>query len=139
MENASKALLIAGAILIVILLIAVGMMVYQGAQGSINRAIGSMSSTEKDIHNKQFEAYLGSNISGSRVRDLISKVISNNGGDDNVEVSINYSNTSGAAAAAVTGDLGDIMTNVTTSARASYTVNARYNDGVITEMTIQRN
>lgn len=139
MENASKALLIAGAILIVILLIAVGMMVYQGAQGSINRAIGSMSSTEKDIHNKQFEAYLGSNISGSRVRDLISKVISNNGGDDNVEVSINYSNAASAAAAAVTGELSNIMSNVTTSARASYTVNAQYNDGVITEITIQRN
>ena len=39
MENASKALLIAGAILIVILLIAVGMMVYNGAKGSIDKGI----------------------------------------------------------------------------------------------------
>ena len=39
MENASKALLIAGAILICILLIGVGMMVFNGAQNSIGGAL----------------------------------------------------------------------------------------------------
>lgn len=78
MENASKALLIAGAILIVILLIAVGMMVYNGAQGSINKAIGQMSSTEKEVHNKNFEPFLGQHVSGANVRALYAKVIANN-------------------------------------------------------------
>ena len=55
MENASKALLIAGAILIVILLIAIGMLVYNGAKSSIDKGISTMTATEKQIHNAQFE------------------------------------------------------------------------------------
>ena len=38
MENASKALLIAGSVLIVILIIGVGMLVYSSMQGKIGRA-----------------------------------------------------------------------------------------------------
>ena len=37
MENASKALVIAGAILISILLVSVGIMIYSGASGIFNR------------------------------------------------------------------------------------------------------
>ena len=88
MENASKALLIAGAILIVILLIAVGMMVYNGAKGSIDKGISSMSSTEKQIHNAQFEQYLGEKVSGSNIRNLLSAIMANNGNSENPQVSI---------------------------------------------------
>lgn len=118
MENASKALLIAGAILIVILLIAVGMMVYNGAKGSINKAIGQMSSTEKDIHNSQFESYIGTNVSGSNVKSLISKVSTNNADENNVNVDLD-------------GDTTDIN-DVVVSARLSYTVTLEYTDGVVT-------
>ena len=45
MENASKALLIAGAILICILLIAIGMYIYNSAQGTIKTAAGQMGFT----------------------------------------------------------------------------------------------
>ena len=37
MENATKALMIAGAVLIAILIIGVGMMIYNSAQGSIDQ------------------------------------------------------------------------------------------------------
>lgn len=135
MENASKALLIAGAILIVILLIAVGMMVYQGAQGSINRAIGSMSSTEKDIHNAQFEPYIGNNMSGSNVRTLLSKVTTNNSNDSNVQVTIKSSKTE-FGSDLNTLDPSGVMGNVVTSASETYTVKATYTNGVITELNI---
>lgn len=78
MENASKALLIAGAILIVILLIGVGMMVYQGAQGTIDSAISSMNQQEKQIYNQQFSDYEGTNKKGTQVRALIQAVMNNN-------------------------------------------------------------
>lgn len=147
MENASKALLIAGAILIVILLIAVGMMVYRGAQGSINKAIGQMSSTEKDIHNSQFEPYIGSNKSGSELRTLYSKVISNNSDDDNVSVKISNINVdasgdiSGTDVDSTTADLTEAqmstaMSRIKTSARARYTVTPTYSDGVITIINV---
>lgn len=136
MENASKALLIAGAILIVILLIAVGMMVYQGAQGSINKAIGSMSSTEKDIHNKQFEPYMGNKVSGSNVRSLYSKVISNNSDGNNVQVSIKYDTGNDLSDG---NNLSKTMTNVSTAASTTYKVESTYSDGVITKITITKN
>ena len=78
MENASKALLIAGAILIVILLIGVGMMVYQGAQDSIGAGIGQMDQQAKQIYNAQFSEYEGTNKKGTQVRALIQAVVSNN-------------------------------------------------------------
>lgn len=78
MENASKALLIAGAILIVILLIGVGMMVYQGAMGTIGQGISSMNQQEKDAFNQQFTQYEGVNVKGSNVRAVISNISSNN-------------------------------------------------------------
>lgn len=129
MENASKALLIAGAILIVILLIAVGMMVYRGAQGSIQKAIGSMSSTEKDIHNSQFEPFIGNKVSGSNVRSLLSKIITNNSDDNNVNVKLTGIGT----------EANTVMKEITTAASASYKVEATYEDGVITSIAITNN
>lgn len=131
MENASKALLIAGAILIVILLIAVGMMVYQGAQGSINKAIGSMSSTEKDIHNKQFEPYMGTKVSGSNVKSLLSKIITNNADDNNVKVIVWEENVEKTA--------DELMNSITTAASDTYKVESTYSEGVITKITITKN
>lgn len=78
MENASKALLIAGAILICILLIGIGMLVYQSAQGTVSEAISQMSSQEKDMFNQQFEQYSGSRVNGSNVRALLQRVRNNN-------------------------------------------------------------
>lgn len=78
MENASKALLIAGAILVCILLIGVGMLVYTSAQGAIGEGVNQMTSQEKDLFNQQFLQYEGTRVSGSNVRALINKVNSNN-------------------------------------------------------------
>ena len=77
MENASKALLIAGAILIAILLIAIGMMVFNSASGVIDTASSSMTDQEKSIHNKKFTVYQGQK-SGSVVKQLLSEVKTNN-------------------------------------------------------------
>lgn len=77
MENASKALIIAGAILISIVLIAVGVMVVNGANGAIDTAIGSMSDNEKQVFNQKFEPFEGRQ-KGSSVKSLLSAIITNN-------------------------------------------------------------
>lgn len=143
MENASKALLIAGAILIVILLIAVGMMVYRGAQGSINKAIGQMSSTEKDIHNSQFEPYIGSNKSGSEMRTLCSKVISNNSNSDNIKVKLTKITKNGADltfgdTTENENELSSSMSAINTGASYKYNIEAIYSSGVITEIKVTK-
>lgn len=81
MENASKALIIAGAILISILLIAIGMYIYSGSTGAMDSAVSKMSQQEKDIYNADITPYIGDNIRGSQVRQMIDRIISNNQGN----------------------------------------------------------
>jgi hypothetical protein len=76
MENASKALIIAGAILLSILIIALGIYVFNIAKSAVNT--DQLSSVEKDTFNKTFTMYEGEQI-GSDVKALLSNVISNIG------------------------------------------------------------
>ena len=75
MENASKALIIAGAILLSILIIALGVFIFNQAKAAINT--DTLSSTEVDTFNSQFDNYMGSNVLGSNVKSLISAINSN--------------------------------------------------------------
>ena len=78
MENASKALLIAGAILICILLIAIGMYIYNSAQGTIQTAAGQMGQKDKEMYNSMIRKYVGNSKKGSDVKQMIEDVISQN-------------------------------------------------------------
>ena len=78
MENASKALLIAGAILICILLIAIGMYIYNSAQSTIQTAAGQMGQQDKEMYNSMIKKYLGNSKKGSDVKQMIEDVISQN-------------------------------------------------------------
>lgn len=75
MENASKALIIAGAILLAILLITLGIFVFTQAQDTL----GSINLSEQEVlaFNNKFLAYEG-DIRGSQVKQLINLVNSNN-------------------------------------------------------------
>lgn len=84
MENASKALLIAGAILICILLIGVGMLIYNGAINNIDDGIASMDENAKQAFNIKFTQYEGKK-SGSNVRALIGNIITSNSTYQEVE------------------------------------------------------
>ena len=96
MENASKALIIAGAILLAILIISLGILIYNQAAGIANG--NSMSEVEITQFNTQFTQYEGKQ-SGTTVRSLLQKVISNNlNADDEskqVEVYLNGSSILG--------------------------------------------
>lgn len=78
MENASKALLIAGSVLIAVLLIAVGMRLFNSTTGTSDVATGHMESTGIATFNSKFTAYAGSNKSASQVKALANVVIANN-------------------------------------------------------------
>ena len=54
MENASKALLIAGAILIVIVLISIGMVIVQSAQGIVDESSSMTTDQETSTFNRRF-------------------------------------------------------------------------------------
>lgn len=76
MENASKALLIAGAILLSILIIAIGMYIYTSSQNSIQTAATQISAQEVDSFNQTWQMYEGVQT-GANVKTVISKLTSN--------------------------------------------------------------
>ena len=86
MENASKALIIAGAILISILLISVGIMIFNSSNGLFSSATRSMSDQEKQMFNQKFTIYEGTKVSGSSVKELQRLVAANNADEENVNL-----------------------------------------------------
>ena len=137
MENASKALIIAGAILISIVLIAVGVMVVNGANGAIDTAVGQMSDSEKTIFNQKFESYEGSQ-KGSSVKSLISAIEANNSNDSGatiVEVNI-LGSTFYAGNQVNTNDAGLSTARANIKNSKTYTVTFTKTSGVITSATI---
>ena len=94
MENASKALLIAGAILIVILLIGVGMMVFNGAKENVDSSLDTVSAQQVQVFNSQFAAYEGDQ-KGSNVRALNQAIQASNAKSD-VKVSLEVKDSTGA-------------------------------------------
>ena len=75
MENASKALIIAGAILLSILIIGLGVAVFNNANSTSGKA--DLSVQEIAAHNAQFEAYDG-RIKGQQVKTLVNMINKNN-------------------------------------------------------------
>lgn len=88
MENASKALIIAGAILLSISIIAIGMAVFNQAKEAMD---GSNLSSEKvSTYNSKFDSYAGSQ-SGSNVKALLTTIQNHNLAninDDSLQISI---------------------------------------------------
>lgn len=76
MENASKALIIAGSILISILIVGLGVIIYNNVSDITNNK--SLNTQEISAHNSPFQSYFGNSISGSNVRALITSVNANN-------------------------------------------------------------
>lgn len=76
MENASKALIIAGAILLSILIIGLGMAVFNNAKEALSGA--NLDKEKIATINAQYEAYIGEAIKGSQVKTLCNLVRDNN-------------------------------------------------------------
>ena len=133
MENASKALIIAGAILLSILIIGLGMMVFNQAKNAISGA--SLNSEKIQAINYKFEVY-GGTKKGTEIRSLLDLVKNNNLTADNSEtyeivVKKNTENTEIKDASAI----NTLKTKVKNG--NSYTVTFGYStDGYINLITI---
>lgn len=97
MENASKALLIAAAIIIAIILISLGVFVVRQGQS----AIGSINLSEHEVteFNSKWESYQGTQL-GSSVKSLVSQVnnynrTANDGRYITIDMNQEYSDSSG--------------------------------------------
>ena len=85
MENASKALIIAGAILLAILLISLGIMIYNQAQSVVDGS--GMSEAELSTFNNKFTKYEGTQR-GSVVKAMVNEVASNNANNADKKITL---------------------------------------------------
>ena len=126
MENASKALIIAGAILLSIAIIGIGMSVFNSASETVNKS--NLTGQELEQFNAQFEGYEG-NVKGSNLKSLYSKVIANNEAEKDVgdrEVTINAKNAA--------NDLSSERSKIKSS--KTYKVEFEYADGRISNIKV---
>ncbi len=142
MENASKALIIAGAILLAILLISLGIMIYTQASGVVNN--NAMSEVEISSFNKKFTQYGSSNVRGSQVNALIDAIVQNNlsnAQDTSRQVKLtqtgaNWSDTSNLAAAEVVKSVSD-ASSALSGQTYSITYSTNSTTGLIETISIQ--
>lgn len=117
MENASKALIIAGAILLSILIIGLGMMVFNNAKDTISGA--NLDSSKVEAINSKFENYLGDRVKGTNVKSLCNLVKNNNlVADDNETFTITINEVTTAT------EINTLMSSFSNG--KMYTVTATY-------------
>ena len=93
MENASKALIIAGSILISILLISVGLIVFNSTKGVVDQGKEASKLMEKEAFNSNFTKYCGDKVLGTNVRSLQNFVDSYNSANGAIAVTLNTPTT----------------------------------------------
>ena len=119
MENATKALLIAAAILIAILIISMGIVVYRQSAEQVGRA--DLSDTEKTAFNAKFEQYAGTTQTAENIKSLYKLTLNSNLNSD-TKVAISGPVTLAATATALP-DLSSI------NSTKGYTVTLDFKDG----------
>lgn len=126
MENASKALIIAGAILLSILIISLGIMVYNNAKNTVGSA--SLDKQEIQTFNSDFEKYVGNNKTASEVRTMISEVIASNASETNGGKgrTITVNNATPTAVPATLAGNSSYTISVDTDAKTGLIINITY-------------
>ena len=100
MENASKALIIAGSILVSIVIITLGVMIVSNVKDTIQKS-SSLSEQEIATYNQPYDAYLGTK-SGTQARALCELVKNHNNAntdDESRQIVVQESDASGVTAA----------------------------------------
>ena len=136
MENASKALIIAGAVLIAIIIITFGIIVVNNARNQIGGA--NLSKEEITAFNSQWDNYCGGNKSASEIRSLLSAIITSNAAEKNSGtnriIKVTYAENLFGTHTGVTN--AELATIPTIQATKTYTVTPTYTNGLITLLTI---
>ena len=138
MENASKALIIAGAILLAILIISLGIMIYNQASGVVNN--NAMNEVDISTFNNKFTQYEGDRVRGAQAKALLQQIATNNvtnSDDDSRKVQVAF------AADADKGNeitsASEVSSNVSTGSTYKVTTKANDKTGLIYLVTIVKN
>ena len=139
MENASKALIIAGAILLSILIISFGIIVINNVRGNITGA--NVNDTEIQAFNSKFTAYVGNGKSAAQIEQLIQATMTNNISENASEtkrfVKVTYTSNGTTTTYGDTATYVQITAIPTVPNSQLYNVSATYGPtGLITVLTV---
>lgn len=136
MENATKALMIAGAVLIAIMIIGVGMMIFSSSNDILNESLSGMDKYAIDQFNNTFLPYEGTK-KGSQLKQLISDIITLNatnlGVNDYKIVTATVDGTGGTTAEELRNARTALVSGKNYNVTLGYDTN---NSGLITTVTI---
>ena len=135
MENASKALLIAGGVLIAILLIAMGMKIFNSTSDTTDNVETTMNATEVAMFNNKFMSYIGNKKTANEAKALINLVISNNS-INTKKVSVRFINKKDTNYNVPTTDsvekLSKIISNISEVSSNTFKISiGTYNEGML--------
>lgn len=126
MENATKALIIAGSVLVVIILIAIGIKLLGSTQGVTNEVGNVSDSMAKSIFNSQFTDYDGTQT-GAQVKVVLNKAAATWRGNSPRNVKVNDKESANEIASY----------RATINANSTYSVTVEYDsDGYVCKINI---
>ena len=138
MENASKALIIAGAILLAILIISLGIMIYNQAAGVVDST--AMDEVAVTSFNKKFTQYEGKNVRGTQVNALLETIVQNNlsnSSDASKQVEVEVSATNWGTGTKPSGKITSMTSKANTGNSYTVTTTKNTKSGYITKVTIE--
>lgn len=136
MENASKALLIAGSILVVILLIAMGVRVLNSTKGTSDATESTMKTAEETQYYSKFTKYIGDNQSKAQAMALINEVIASNSTNSKRTMEIGYQKKSGGYTDYTKNTITSLLNVVANSSSQNFRISYASSAGVIARMII---
>lgn len=137
MENATKALLIAAAVLVAILIISLGLVVYNMAAETVNSQ--NLSQQEVQAQNEKFARYDGDNKRGSEVNAMLRTVLQSNMDLSATKKSDGFVKvTSSDTSISLATDATSISTRADTS--KMYTIEVKYDkaSGLVSEIKVTK-
>ena len=135
MENATKALLIAAAVLVAILIISFGLVIYNKSTTATDSA--DLTATQIQAQNEKFTKYEGENQRGSVVNALLETALTNNTTATSDGAKVNVYMGSGTSSLLV----GTTSTSISSKADTSKLYNikcSRNKSGVINQINIEQ-
>ncbi len=138
-----KGMMEIGAILVLVLIMSVGISVYNTAYVKTTNIGSSAIAIEMQTFNSQFTPYSGTGLTGTQIRSLMAAIISSNATNDKHQISVVTSTSTGLSANALftngtseSSDLSKISQGL--SAGRKYTVELNYDmDGFIEKIEIK--
>lgn len=121
MENASKALIIAGAILLAIVIISLGLVVVNNTRSVTDNT--NLNTQEIETFNNKFMAYEGTNKTAAQIKTLKQVVIASNAEHSDHQVTINSASA-------------DDYDTSTLKASDRKTIKLTYTNGYVTDIVI---